>query len=78
MCVCVQVALDKSNKLFVTNFKLTSAPRDLNLYPDLELLVSGHSSVGLLHCNNMASGSSYYRFVNALQQYHELLKGING
>jgi hypothetical protein len=68
-----QVSLDSSNKLFLTNFKLTSAPEDTTLRYDLTLRVGGAMqapSVGLLHCNNMRSGSSYHMVIDALRRFH--------
>jgi hypothetical protein len=77
-----QVSLDSSNKLFLTNFKLTSAPDDTTLRYDLTLSVGGSMqapSVGLLHCNNMRSGSSYHMVIDALRRfYNEFYAGMVG
>jgi hypothetical protein len=66
--LCTQVALDSGNKLFATSFKLVSAPTDLNLMFDLSLAVN-QASVGLLHCNNMNSGSPYTTFADTLRRF---------
>jgi hypothetical protein len=77
-----QVSLDSSNKLFLTNFKLTSAPDDTTLRYDLTLRVGGtmqSPSIGLLHCNNMRSGSSYHMVIDALRRFHnEFYAGKGG
>jgi hypothetical protein len=77
-----QVSLDSSNKLFLTNFKLTSAPDDTTLRYDLTLRVGGamqSPSIGLLHCNNMRSGSSYHMVIDALRRFHnEFYAGKHG
>lgn len=71
-----EAALDSDNRLFLTNFKLTSTPDDLSLSFDLRLLI-GDSPVGLLHCNNMRSGSSYHVFVDALRRFRsDLYSGM--
>jgi hypothetical protein len=64
------VALDSGNKIFATSFKLISAPDDLALAFDLSLTVNQASSVGLLHCNNMNSGSLYGPFADGMRRYN--------
>ena len=64
------VAIDTGNRIFATNFKMKSAPGDLKMTFDLTLTQS-NAPVGLLHCNNKASGSSYEIMASALFSFEQ-------
>jgi hypothetical protein len=62
------VAVDTGNAIFATNFKMQSSGDAVAMDPQtLRLQQSGHA-IGLLHCNNIHSGSAYHSVQESMMQ----------